>query len=65
MSDDEVPPARLIIITVNRTSANPFDVDVWVDAGDLDAIAVRAYLEHALLMYDPDTADVLEGDDDE
>lgn len=61
MSD--TPPPQLIVITIARSSPNPFDVDVWVDAGSMDAIAVRAYLEHALLMYEQETADVIEDDE--
>lgn len=59
----DLPPTpesltRHIVITVDRTSPAPHDVEVWVDGGDLDIIALRAYLEVALLQLEA-------GDDDD
>jgi hypothetical protein len=53
----DLPPtpetlSRHIVITVERTSASPWDVDVSVDGGDLDVIALKAYIEVALVQLE-------------
>lgn len=64
----DLPPTpesltRHIVITVDRTSPAPHDVEVWVDGGDLDIIALRAYLEVALLQLEADSDDDADADD--
>lgn len=69
MTNPDAPPVppeseRHIVITVARTSPNPFDVDVYVDGGDLDCIALRAYLEVALVQLEAEPVGVTEDDDE-